>query len=276
MLRGEWGLRGLADEVEQRGFTQRARRKRPERVLPAGRLHALLQNRYYLGTVTYQGIEYEGKHPPLVTPEVFEAVQAVLDSHRQGGERAYRHTHYLKGTLRCGRCHCRLGYRVSRGNGGVYAYYFCLGRHERRTEDVTSLDKRSDLERRTLTTELYNLRQERYRWADEAMSGAVPDDIASEKQASLGKRIIRSQARLDALQVAAVDVQATVEACLELAQHCAVAYQLASPRGGREWDQAWWNWLEVGFEAAEMPPVIRQAELTPLVEAIMRNEAVKP
>ena len=312
---GEWSLRKLADDLERRGFTQRAGRRRVERPFPANRLHGLLQNRYYLGIVTYQGIEYEGKHPPLVKPEVFEQVQAVLESHRQGGERAYRHTHYLKGTLRCGRCHSRLAYSFSRGNGGTYAYYFCLGRHQGRTacdlphldpdavevaverywegellgaevtkelreallEDVRTLDSRSDRERRSLTTELLRLRQERYRWAEKAMTGAVPDDIAQEKQASLSKQIGHAQARLAALQIAATDIQLMVEACLDLAERCAVAYRLASPQGRREWNQAWWNRLEIDVESDAAPnPVVRRGERTPLLEAIMTAETAKP
>jgi len=75
-------------------------------------------------------------------------------------------------------------------------------------EDVGNLDSRSDREWLSLTTQLQSLRQERYRWADKAMSGAVPEDIAQEKQASLSKQISHAQARLAALQIAATDIQA--------------------------------------------------------------------
>jgi site-specific DNA recombinase len=274
-----------------------------------------LQNRYYLGIVTYQGIEYEGKHPPLVTLPVFEAVQVVLEGHRQGGERAYRHSHYLKGTLRCERCRSRLAYCLSRGNGGSYAYYSasagtngghsvtCLtstlrlsnvplnvgGEGERLgpavvkllrdalLEDVRNHDKRSDGERRTLAnTTSARPTSGRYRWADKAMSGAVPDDIAKEKQAALAKQISHAEVRLVSLQVAAVDLQATVETCLELAKHCAVAYRMATPQGRRDWDQAWWNWLEVDVESEVNPePKVHRYERTPMMEAVMTAEVEK-
>jgi site-specific DNA recombinase len=42
-------------------------------------------------------------------------------------------THPLKGSLICGRCRGRMGYGKSRGKGGVYEYFFCLGRHTGRT-----------------------------------------------------------------------------------------------------------------------------------------------
>lgn len=130
---GEWSLESLADELERRGLMQRATGKRPERPLPANRLQELLRNPYYIGIVTFRGVQYRGKQPHLVTPEIFQRVQDLLESRSRASERAHRHTHYLKGSLRCGRCQSRLAYCVSRGNGGRYAYFFCLGRHERRT-----------------------------------------------------------------------------------------------------------------------------------------------
>ena len=43
-------------------------------------LARVLRDRYYLGFVSYKGEEYPGRHEPLVTPELFARVQAVLDS----------------------------------------------------------------------------------------------------------------------------------------------------------------------------------------------------
>jgi DNA invertase Pin-like site-specific DNA recombinase len=131
---GTYSLRDLAVTLEMRGLTQRSTTRRPERPLPTNKLHHVLRNRYYTGIVIYKGIEYEGKHPPIVDAVTFDEVQRLLDAHRLSGERAHRHTHYLKGSLRCFRCKSRLAYCVSRGNGGSYGYFFCLGRHERRTD----------------------------------------------------------------------------------------------------------------------------------------------
>ncbi len=44
-------------------------------------VHKLLRDRYYLGYVLYKGIERQGRHEALVTSELFERVQRVLDSH---------------------------------------------------------------------------------------------------------------------------------------------------------------------------------------------------
>jgi len=127
---GDYSLNLLAAEVEARGLTQRETAKRTTRVLPANKLHNILRNRYYLGFVTWQGVEYQGKHPAPVSAETFEQVQRVLVNHRQPGERSSRHHQYLTGTVHCGRCRSRLQYGVSRGRTReTYAYYFCAGRH---------------------------------------------------------------------------------------------------------------------------------------------------
>ena len=36
-----------------------------------------------------------------------------------------KHLHYLKGTIRCGTCSCRLVYSRNKGNGGIYEYFVC-------------------------------------------------------------------------------------------------------------------------------------------------------
>src|SRR5918999_4231243 len=104
--------------------------KWPNRPISANRLHTALRDRYYLGVVQYDGIWYTGRHEPLVTAEVFDRVQRVLDSPQGAGTREREHHHYLKGLLYCGRCRKRFVVQPAKGNGGVYYYFFCRGRKE--------------------------------------------------------------------------------------------------------------------------------------------------
>jgi site-specific DNA recombinase len=127
---GDWTLSQLADELQSRGLTQRPTRKRAARPSPANKLHEVLRNRYYLGYVRYRGVENDGNHEALTSPDLFARVQAVLEQHRTSGERSYRQKHYLAGSLRCFRCGSRMGYGISTGRAGdPYGYFFCLGRH---------------------------------------------------------------------------------------------------------------------------------------------------
>ena len=75
-------------------------------------------------------MEREGIHQPLVFRELFDKVQNVLDAHSSGGERSWKHDHYLKGTLVCAECGSRLYYAVAKGRFG---YFRCIGRNTGRT-----------------------------------------------------------------------------------------------------------------------------------------------
>ncbi len=273
--------------------------------LAANRLHTLLQNRYYIGIVTYRGIEYEGRHPQLVDPILFEQAQRVLDRHRNSGERSHRRTHYLKGSLLCNRCGSRLAYCVSRGNGGSYEYFFCLGRHERRTncdlphldpsaveqavvrfyalqglnaaeyeqlrslllEDLANVEHDTDKERRRLQAQMTEIQQARRRWAEKSMAGVVPDDIAREQQTGLGKQLVYVQEQLGRLSVIGSEHQADIEAVLRLARDCGDAYRLSPASWRHEWNVAFWQALKVDIDS-EARPTIAEGELTELFQAI--------
>ena len=86
--------------------------------------------------LTYKGVDYPGRHDALVSQELFDRVQSVLDASGVSGERRRTHNHYLKGTLWCQRCHeqgrrHRLIITKATGQRGVdYFYFLCRGRQE--------------------------------------------------------------------------------------------------------------------------------------------------
>jgi site-specific DNA recombinase len=133
---GQYSFERLAEELTARGL-----RTRPGRY-PAGpvsdsKLQTMLRDRYYLGVITYDGVEYPGRHPALVSQELFDQVQSVLDASGVSGERRRTHDHYLKGTIWCDRCRehgrrHRLIITKATGRRGVdYFYFLCRGRQER-------------------------------------------------------------------------------------------------------------------------------------------------
>lgn len=102
------------------------------RTKPIGRdtLCRILRERYYTGKLTYKGIEYQGRHEPLISEELFDRVQRILDAHAGSGTRQRQHPHYLKGLVWCGRCKHRYTIMPGRGNGGTYFYFMCRGRQQ--------------------------------------------------------------------------------------------------------------------------------------------------
>lgn len=124
---GNYSLVRLRDELEVRGLTTRATRTRSEQPLSLSTLAAILTDPYYTGVVTYKGDIYEGRHPALISVELFQAVEVVMAARRKRGTRERVHHHFLKGALFCARCSGPdalkpLVYLEASGRGGIYPH----------------------------------------------------------------------------------------------------------------------------------------------------------
>jgi site-specific DNA recombinase len=131
---GDYSVRAIADLLEDMGLTTRPSPSRPGRVLTPNRIQEILRNRYYIGKISLYGVEYEGRHDALVSDELFEQVQQLLDSKVAGRNHDRVHRHYLRGSLVCKRCGARMVYGLTTGrNGRRYPYFFCIGRQRNGT-----------------------------------------------------------------------------------------------------------------------------------------------
>lgn len=131
---GDWSMEALARELEKRGLQSR-RQGQYRRPVHSSLLSKVFANRYYLGRVTYRGVEYQGAHLPLVSPEIFEACQRVRYARRHA--RRTKHDHELKPVLRCARC--GNGLMCGTTKGGQFKYFFCKTRHRLHTCDLPYL-----------------------------------------------------------------------------------------------------------------------------------------
>ena len=224
----------------------------------------MLRHPYYKGVVQFQGVEYAGKHEPLVDEETWQAVQAVLGSHRSG-ERERMHNHFLKSTVVCGRCGSRLLVQNTKnGKGVLYPYFICARRQrlhdcsfkavlievvEAQMQEVyrrlyVSEADRQEIERyllaelariegekdrsvRSLTVRRTNLEDERRRLLQAHYGGTVPLELLKEEQDRLGRELAGIQRQLDAYQADAKLVRAHVEQALDLLEDCYRLYMAA-------------------------------------------------
>jgi len=125
---GDWSVLDLAAYLESRSLASRATPKKPSKPITENKLQKILTNPYYKGIVTYMGVQYEGKHEPLVDTVTWQKVQDVLASHRNG-ERSRIHNHFLKGLLCCGTCGKRLiVHNAKSQSGAYYPYFVCAGK----------------------------------------------------------------------------------------------------------------------------------------------------
>lgn len=271
----------LTELLQDRGLTIRETPTHPERPVHRSHVHRMLTNRYYLGYVTWRGVEYQGTHQPLVDEATFRSVQERLSSNRAGGNRERKHLHHLSGALYCNRCQSRMLYMVTTGRrGGRYEYFVCAGRHTKsnecrapfvaadRIEDA--VDRLWDAEharwkaealpqlRQRLNDHLRSLRdsaqrdagglqkriekarRDRYKWADHAMAGTVPPDIAREKQEQLARQLAALESELETLQRACVDTEATLDAVINRLAEPGRTYRALTAADKRRYNQAWY------------------------------------
>lgn len=129
---GKHGFHTLREAVTQAGLRTKPTKKNPAGCpISIAKIGTVLRDRYYLGFVTYKTNEYKGRHQPLVSQELFDRVQHVLDVQRGGGSRERRHDHHLKGMMWCNRCGKRLIFEPGRSaRGTVYFYFVCTGQKQ--------------------------------------------------------------------------------------------------------------------------------------------------
>ena len=82
---GEWTLRSLLEELTERGLRTVGGPNTPSKQLSVSQLHRLLKHPFYKGIVRYRGVEYDGNHEPLVSLEIWNKVQDVLESKGRSG-----------------------------------------------------------------------------------------------------------------------------------------------------------------------------------------------
>jgi site-specific DNA recombinase len=143
---GDETLRSLVERARAWGL-----RSRSGRPVSLSRLNKILRRRFYIGIVDVAGTSYMGKHEPLVSKELFDKVQEILDGRsreRVNGERTYP----LKRLLRCGSCGGYLYAETQKGR----AYYRCHRKSCRGTcvsEEAVLAVVVSDVSRMALTDE---------------------------------------------------------------------------------------------------------------------------
>jgi site-specific DNA recombinase len=244
-------------------------------------IHRMLRNPVYAGVVRWRAVEREGTHPPLISRALFDRVQSVLDAHSSGGERSWKHDHYLKGTMVCAECGSRLYYVVAKGRFG---YFRCVGRNTGRTrcpqgrylpaaelerevetlyEDVRvppALRRRLE---RVLRVEVAE--RERHRAEATEFLGRRLRQLANEREKLLRAyyaeaidvaTLKREQARINAEVTEAesqlandgetlAQAKQIIDLALELAKDCAASYRKARPEVRKMWNRALFRAIRV-------------------------------
>ncbi|HSL67304.1 MAG TPA: recombinase family protein [Actinomycetota bacterium] len=244
-------------------------------------VHRMLRNSVYAGVVRWKGAEHEGIHQSLVSRELFDRVQSVLDAHSTGGERSWKHDHYLKGTLVCAECGSKLYYALAKRRFG---YFRCIGRNTRRTgcsqgryvpaaeleREVEALYEgvrvpatfRRRLERvlrvevaererhraevaEFLSRRLRQLANEREKLLRAYYADAIDVAILKREQARINSEVADAESQLANDGEKLAHAKQIIDLALDLAKDCTASYRKARPEVRKMWNRAFFDAIGV-------------------------------
>ena len=132
---GKVSLRELTYSLNLLGLTASRSTGGSGGTISISMVQRILRNSYYVGVVTWRGVEAPGNHEPLGETRVWQQVQDRLTANRNYQGARQRHPHHLAGILKCGQCGWRMCITHSRSRSGkIYPYFFCGGRSKKRTD----------------------------------------------------------------------------------------------------------------------------------------------
>lgn len=117
---GRLSLKQVAHHMCDLGF----RYPKSQRPVPVSTIHTILRSRLYTGDFDWKGKRCAGKHEALVSVELWQQVQDVLDGRNFKRPKHRKHAFAYSGLLACGHCGCAL---VGEMKKGKYTYYHCTG-----------------------------------------------------------------------------------------------------------------------------------------------------
>ena len=148
----------------------------------------LFSNEKYIGVYTYDDIRVDNGIPPIISREVFDAVQIRKDENRHAPARSKAKEPYLlSGKLFCGHCgSAMVADSASKPNGTVYRYYTCSAR--KRGDKCTKKQVSKEwLERAIVTETIKQLSPELIEWIADITVAANEEEHSADRVISAAK-----------------------------------------------------------------------------------------
>ncbi|MGA7415172.1 MAG: recombinase family protein [Bryobacteraceae bacterium] len=199
---GNFSLKTLVKELNAEGCKLRGRK------LCSSTLHQILRKRLYTGDFDWDGTTYAGEHEPLLTREVWQRVQELLDARSVNKTRKVKNDFAFTGLVHCGHCGRLL---VGELKKGKYAYFHCTGNRGKCPEPYTRQE--------VLTREFANVLQELVipqqilDWIGDAVLASDQTEQAARAQStrSLQARHDQIKARIETMYLDKLDGRITQE-----------------------------------------------------------------
>ncbi len=125
---GQYALKEVAKKARAAGLVYR----KSGNLVPTSTVHTILRNRLYTGWFEWNGKLYQGRHEPLVSAELWERVQGVLDGRHAKKHRRMKHDFAFSGLIACAKCGCSVVGEIKKQK---YVYYHCTGYADKCRDD---------------------------------------------------------------------------------------------------------------------------------------------
>ena len=117
---GQYTVREATVKVRELGLVHRKSGTK----VPVSTVNAILRNRLYSGQFEWNGKRYQGSHEPIVSVELWERAQAVMDHRLAKNYRRQTHDFAFSGLIACHACGCAIVGEIKKQR---YVYYHCTG-----------------------------------------------------------------------------------------------------------------------------------------------------
>ncbi|HLX89311.1 MAG TPA: recombinase family protein, partial [Acidimicrobiales bacterium] len=274
---GDWSFNTITEEAQAKGLTTVPTRQMAEKPIPRSTLARLLRNPYYAGVLRWKGAVYPGAQQALVTNEVFDRVQSILDSHDLGGQKQRVHNHYLKGSVFCDQCGSSMCItKTVNRHGTEYLYYFCLGRYRRRTDctqraipvelveahiekkwqsvqfdadyahqfrdlmvdDLVGYRETQEKDKARAARRRTQLNEQRLKLMNAHYMDAIPLELLRDEQERITRELEDTAEKLRAANVTIEKIDKIMRQSLEFLANCYTTYVAATPQLRRQLNQA--------------------------------------
>lgn len=195
---GNYSLKDIAKMARKDGMCF-SKTKSP---VPRATVHRVLRNRIYTGDFDWNGKTYRGSHIPLVTQELWDQVQDVLDGRYVKKHRKAKHDFAFSRLVSCGHCGCSLVGEIKKKR---YIYYHCTGYKGKCHEPYI----REEVLEKQFTEVLKDLSfdEEVMSWISEALHESHIDEKDYHEKAidDLHKEYTKLQSRIDTMYMDKLD-----------------------------------------------------------------------
>lgn len=269
---GLYSLETLNSDLYKRGL-----RSRKSAAISISVLHRCIRNSFYYGWMKFDGEEKEGRHQPLISKELFDRCQRILDERSEGKNRERKFKFILRGFVTCGICGSKY---TAEHHQNKQSYYHCPSKahsNKKQNVEISNLEKQVEElfgliqlprslidnivsqakiilkesysktaeDRRILAIRLEKLEQRRYNAEVKFADGQIAVEVYKRLSDGVNEEITAIEQQLEDSKTGKSDNLAIFEQLIYLTQNIKKAYMDAPLELKQTYLKIFWDSIEV-------------------------------